>query len=487
MGASGTPRPHLIVVGLGPAGPDLLTGEVRARLEGSAATYLRTARHPAAAALAAPPFVALDHHYEEQASFEEVYRAIVDELLAAAVRHAPEPVVYAVPGSPLVGERTVDLLRAEREERGFTLDVIPALSFLDLAWERVGVDPLAAGVRVVDAAALVTGAGGPTGGGAVLVGQCWSRTVLSDIKLSLAEGADGPDVVLLHHLGLDDEVVARCGWWDLDRTLEPDHLTSLYIPGFPGLSDLQGEMARLEELVLTLRTHCPWDRVQTHGSLMPHLLEEAYEVLDALRALDAADAVGSRGAPTPGVEVHAGGDAVSDHLQEELGDLLFQIAFHARLAEEQGRFTLAGVARSLREKLVHRHPHVFGDGDATTAQQVVTSWEAIKKAGKGRTSVTEGVPLDLPALLLAAKMQRKALSVGLPPDVAGEGGSGAELPGGEATAQSMGEALFAIVALARRGGVDPEQALRDRTLALRDAIVAHEAARGDEADAHQRR
>src|ERR1700691_4995042 len=161
------------------------------------------------------------------------------------------------------------------------------------------------------------------------------------------------------------------------------------------------ERARLANLVETLRARCPWDSVQTHGSLMPHLLEESYEVLDALRELDVAG--GGEAATAPAA-----------HLQEELGDLLFQIVFHARLAEESGRFTLADVARGVHDKLVHRHPHVFGDVAAATADEVRASWEEIKREEKGRSSVTEGIPADLPALLLSTKLQRKALSVGMP-------------------------------------------------------------------------
>ncbi len=125
------------------------------------------------------------------------------------------------------------------------------------------------------------------------------------------------------------------------------------------------------------------------------------------------------------------GDAVTDadafaHLQEELGDLLFQIVFHARLADEEGQFDLADVARGVHDKLVHRHPHVFGDVEADTAEQVVTNWEAIKKSEKGRHSVTEGIPAGLPALMLTTKLARKARSVGVEPDVqAGRGREGA--------------------------------------------------------------
>ena len=246
-------------------------------------------------------------------------------------------------------------------------------------------------------------------------------------------------------------------------------------------------MARLEELVATLRAECPWDRAQTHGSLMPHLLEESYEVLDALGELHGAEAGGERSQ----VAASAG------HLEEELGDLLFQIVFHARLAQEAGRFTLADVARGVHDKLVHRHPHVFGDADAASADEVRANWEQIKRAEKGRSSVTEGIPADLPALLLSTKLQRKALSVGMAGPRPGDAGSDlaarlaalsnrevdpataeadATLDGAdEETGRLVGDLLFEVADVARRLGIDPELALRSRALAFRDGVVAREA------------
>ena len=469
------------MVGLGPAGPEFLTGRARELVAGSGAVFLRTARHPAAAALS--DYVAFDPIYESAATFDEVYATIVEELVEVATTQAPEPVTYAVPGSPLVAERTVELLR--RDPR-VDVTVVPALSFLDLAWERLGIDPLSAGVRLVDAeqfALQFTCDGGPH-----LVAQCWSQDLLSEIKLSTSFDDDlvAPEVVLLSHLGLPDEQVVRVAWWDLDRTLPPDHLTSLYIPALPASATSEGEMGRLEELVATLRAECPWDRVQTHGSLMPHLLEESYEVLDALRELVAAE-----GGDEPSAVAAATG-----HLEEELGDLLFQVVFHARLAEEAGRFTLADVARGVRDKLVHRHPHVFGDADAHTAEEVRANWEEIKREEKGRASVTEGIPSDLPALLLSTKLQKKALSVGLSGLTPGEVGAALEASvaallrretdpkaaaadptldrADEEIAALLGHVLFGVADVARRLGIDPELALRSHALAFRDGVVARE-------------
>ena len=473
------------MVGLGPAGASHLTDEVRALVAGEDPTYLRTERHPAAASLVG--YTALDEIYESAATFDEVYQAIVEVLVKAATAVAPRPVVYAVPGSPLVAERTVDLLRADPR---VDLTVVPGLSFLDLAWERLGVDPLAAGVRLIDAEQLVSE--GLRERGPYLVAQCWSQDLLSEIKLTPSFDDDDeeavPEVVLLHHLGLEDERVIRVGWWDLDRTVVPDHLTSLYLPDVRGVRKTEQEMGGLEDLVATLRAQCPWDRVQTHASLMPHLLEESYEVLDALHELAAAE-------ESVGVSSLDGPVA---HLEEELGDLLFQVVFHARLAQEAGRFTLADVARGVHDKLVHRHPHVFGDGNASTAPQVAANWEAIKREEKGRTSVTEGIPVDLPALSLSTKLARKALSVGMsgpgysqiPADLpawfaallaseADPDAGAADAPLGARDVDRellVGQVLFELANLSRRLGVDPELALRARALALRDSIVAKEAA-----------
>ncbi len=283
--------------------------------------------------------------------------AIVAELIEAAATGGP--VVYAVPGSPNVAERTVVLLAEHpRVASGeVALVVHPSVSFLDIAFARLGVDPVDAGVRLVDAERFAVEAAGERG--PLLVAQCWSRQVLSEVKLSVESTPDEP-VTVLHHLGLPDETVVEVPWDDLDRSFEPDHLTSVWIPQLA--APVAAELVALDELVRTLRERCPWDRRQTHASLGRHLLEESYEVLEAIDALSSVDG----GTDVPMARDHVPGDheatAVA-HLEEELGDLLFQVYFHATLAAEEGRFTLADVARGVHDKLVSRHPHVFGDVD----------------------------------------------------------------------------------------------------------------------------
>jgi MazG family protein len=240
----------------------------------------------------------------------------------------------------------------------------------------------------------------------------------------------------------------------------------------------------------TLRSGCPWDRAQTHATLMPHLVEECYEVLDALAALTDADEAGRVGA--------------FHHLEEELGDLLFQIVFHARLAAEEGAFDLGDVARGIHDKLVHRHPHVFGDVVAESPDVVLDNWETIKKHEKGRRSVTEGIPTNLPALMLSNKLARKARSVGLDPDSASHAASAADglraLAARAATADlhpddplahhapevaaAVGDILFVVADVAQRLGVDAEHALRARALALRDDVVEAESVPDQENDSH---
>ena len=474
------------VVGLGPAGAGLITADTMALMETADAVWLRTRRHPSASAF--PEAGSFDHHYEQGESFDQVYRTVVEDLVAAALGPPPAAVVYAVPGSPNVAERTVTLLREHPAVVGGQVEVRihPSVSFLDLAFARLGVDPATVGVRLVDGESFAIDAAGERG--PLLVAQCWSRAVLSNIKLSVETAPDRP-VTVLHHLGLEDEAVWEVSWDDLDRSFDPDHLTSLWIPQLA--APVAAELMQLDELVRTLRQRCPWDRRQTHGSLSRHLLEESYEVLEAIDAVAAIDGADDRAAidvaDDRADDGGVGEEQVVAHLEEELGDLLFQVYFHATLAAEAGRFTLADVARGIHDKLVSRHPHVFGDVSAETAEDVATSWEAIKKVEKGRSSVTEGIPAALPALAVAAKLQRKALAVGMVlPTVADEAvrvADGVALLGvadtrtaadGEGGAKDdaaeVGDLLFSLVSVARSLGVDPETALRARSAAFRHSV-----------------
>jgi XTP/dITP diphosphohydrolase len=203
--------------------------------------------------------------------------------------------------------------------------------------------------------------------------------------------------------------------------------------------------ARLLDLVTVmdrLRTECPWDREQTHRSLAAYLLEETYETLEAIDAGDLA------------------------HLREELGDLLLQVFFHARVAAEAGAggFTIDDVASGIVDKLVHRHPHVFAGLEVAGVDEVERNWESLKAAEKGRASVLDGIPVALPALALAEKTLGRASRVGVTPSDLGDPGTAAD------GAAGLGGRLLALVVEARTAGVDPEQALRDAVHRLADVV-----------------
>jgi tetrapyrrole methylase family protein/MazG family protein len=411
-------------------------------------SFVRTRRHPSAPL--AGDAESFDRVYEEASSLEEVYRRIVEELVEAAARLGE--VVYAVPGSPLVGEATVAMLRADPRVE---TTVVPSVSFVDLAWDRLGVDPFAEQAVLVDGQRFAEEAAGSAG--PFLVSQCDSTLTLSAVKRAVDAG---PDAVLLQRLGLGDERVQRVAWDDLDRCVVPDHLTCLWVPRLD--EPVAAEMTRFWELVRTLRSECPWDRAQTHQSLARHLVEETYEVLDAIDGL--------------------GGGGGYAHLEEELGDLLFQVGFHANLAAEAGQFDLANVARGIHDKLVARHPHVFGP-----AGSPVPDWEAQKREEKGRSGAMEGVPRHLPALLYASKLQARAASVGFDWDdpvgvrakVAEEldelvAAVAEEGTGGESVAEELGDVLFSVVNLARHLGVDAEGALRSASDKFRRRFSAME-------------
>jgi tetrapyrrole methylase family protein/MazG family protein len=434
--------PLVTVVGIGPGGREHVTVETLRAIDRIPHRYLRTSRHPSADLV--PDATTFDHLYESADHFADVYTAIVEALVAAAVEHGE--ILYAVPGSPLVLERSVRSLLAEDRVR---CDVLPAMSFLDVAWARLGIDPVESAVRLIDGHEFAVAAAGTTG--AVLITHTHDRQVLSDIKLAL-DDADGDEpVVILQGLGTPAEQITRTTWSELDRSVEPDHLTCVYVPalGVP----VGAGYVRFHQLARTLRERCPWDREQTHASLVPYLVEETFELVDALGAL------------VPGEP------ATDEALIEELGDLLYQIEFHATVAEQQGRFSIADVTAGIHDKLVRRHPHVFGTVDAADAGTVVANWEQIKRDEKGRTSVFDGVARSLPALAYAQHVMRKAAKVGFDwPDVTGPLAKVDEelaelreaIADGDAAqvTDELGDLVVAAVNVARHAHVDAELAVR---------------------------
>jgi XTP/dITP diphosphohydrolase len=311
---------------------------------------------------------------------------------------------------------------------------LPAGLLTARAWELVRSAPVFAGADSPQAAALAaTGA---------------SVTVLP--------GTPGEQAAAL--LAAEDPTVLWLAAADGDQRLA--QALSERLVGMASSPVLEAEYgswdppgARLLDAVAVmdrLRTQCPWDAEQTHATLAPYLLEEAYEAHDAIASGDVA------------------------HLREELGDVLFQVVFHARVgADGDPAFDIDDVAAGLVEKLVRRHPHVFADVTVSGSEEVHANWERIKQAEKGRASALDGVPRDQPALALAAKFQSRAERAGVTVDLPVPAGADAEVASDTPDAE-LGATLFALVARARAAGLDPEAALRRATLRYGDAVRAAE-------------
>jgi tetrapyrrole methylase family protein/MazG family protein len=329
----------ITVVGLGPAGLDRLRPhELAVLVDPSATVVVRTTEHPAAFDLGAlRPIVTCDDLYEASADFDEVYKAIVERVITAG-RNGP--VVYAVPGSAIVGERAVARLIAEAQAEGIPCVVIPGESFIDGACAAVGIDPIADGLQILDARELSDPL--PLHLPSFIT-QIDSSFVAGEVALAL--GRTLPEsfaVTMIDRIGDADATLAEMPLGELSRAT-PGPRSTLFVPA----ADVG-----LLGLITTnriLRTECPWDSKQTHHTLVSHLIEETYETVDAIGTLSAA---------APGGELDLGAYAI---LEEELGDLLLQIVFHTTLASEAAAFDIDEVAEGIRRKLVHRHPHVFGD------------------------------------------------------------------------------------------------------------------------------
>jgi tetrapyrrole methylase family protein/MazG family protein len=441
----------ITIVGLGPAGIDQMTIGAWKAVEEAPRVIVRTLAHPAAAEVAAARVVeSCDDLYEEADGFDEVYGQIAARVLEAANSGS---VVYAVPGHPSIAERAVGLIRAGAAARGTDVTILDAPSFLDVLFSRLGVDPLDGGLQVLDARQLARPMllGLPT-----VFAQVDTPLVAGELKGRLLEVLEpGHPVVVAGDVGLESEQVSRVGVEELDR-IPFGPRTSVFVdPGQVGWPGLMATSMRL-------RQECPWDARQTHHSLARHLIEEAYELMEAIAQLPADAPAGDPDLPAY-LEV-----------EEELGDVLLQVVFHSMLAGEAGVFDIESVAEHHRRKLVARHPHVFGvDGgppiEVDGAPEVTRNWEKIKQAEKQRESLMDDVPVAMPGLARAAKLQRRASSVGFdwagPAEVLSvleaELVELAEALGDtEQVEHELGDVLFSIVNLARHLHIDPEMSLR---------------------------
>ncbi len=481
-----TRHPLVTICGLGPGSADLVTAQT-AKLLGAAETvFLRTRHHPSADL--ASGATSFDDIYERADSFADVYREIADRVVDGAL--STGSAVYCVPGSPLILERSVQFLvsRSEVETR-----LLPAISFLDEVWASLRIDPVDEGVRLIDGHRFAVEAAGERG--PLLVAHAHAEWVLSDIKQALVDSGHDDDlaIVVLQRLGTDEEHISEVRLGDLDRSVDADHLTSLFLPRHD--APIAGSLVGSVELMRRLRNECPWDRSQTHGSLRRFLVEEAYEVLDALdRVAELEGDAGSidDGGPMDDTAVEkVEGELIDAYaeLESELGDLLFQILFHARLAAEAGQFDISNVAQTLIDKMIVRHPHVFGTDSPTLFTSPASGqefephdekqWERLKNQDGQRSSVLDGIPRSMPALARSAKIVKRTTSRFGPAD---PGPDLQRLSRHSVDADELGALLLAAVELARRNNLDPELALRRAIDRLESQVRALETS--GEPDSH---
>ncbi|MGU8323787.1 bifunctional methyltransferase/pyrophosphohydrolase YabN [Clostridium perfringens] len=379
----------LKIMGLGPGAYEALTIGALKELKNNKNIYFRTEKHPTVDFLKDEgiKFESYDHAYEKYDSFDDVYKYIAEDLITKI--KDDEDLIYAVPGHPLVAEKSVINLIELCKENNIQYEVLPAVSFVDAMMEALQVDPIE-GVKIIDAFDMKNQILDKRVG--TIITQVYNNFIASEVKLRLLEGyEDDTKIIFVRAAGVEGlESIRKIPLYELDWQEDIDYLTSIYIPKDLGnKKDFQD----LLDIIETLRNPggCPWDREQTHESLKSALLEECYEVIDAIENED------------------------EDALIEELGDVLLQVVFHASIGKEDGYFDIMDVIGGISNKMINRHPHVFGNEEVNTSEQVLVNWDEIKKEEKGIKTLTEemqNIAKSLPATTRAYKVQKKAKKVG---------------------------------------------------------------------------
>lgn len=437
----------LTIIGLGAGDFNQLQMGVYRKLKAAKKLYVRTIDHPVLEELAAEgvKFESFDKVYEKHDAFQPVYAEIANALIEAA---AVEDIMYAVPGHPLVAEQTVQLLIAAADEGKIKLVIEGGQSFIDPIFGALKIDPIE-GFQLLDG----------TGFSMhdinmrqhILIAQVYDTFSASEVKLTLMEKYDDEyPVTVVTAAGSAQEQIVTVPLYELDQSVEVNNLTTVYVPPVKLQEEALKDWTTFRQIIATLRgpNGCPWDQKQTHESLKKYLLEEAHEYLAAI-------------------------DAEDDFAMiEELGDVLLQVFLHAQIGEDEGYFTLEDVLASISEKMIRRHPHVFGDVAVEDADDVVANWEAIKAEEKG----TSDKPLldeeyrASSALQTAFNYQKRAAKVGFDwPDVDGAWDKFDEewqefrqevTKGSNASRlDEFGDVLFTLVNLARFYKLSPEEAM----------------------------
>lgn len=433
----------LYIIGLGPSGLERLTLGSYRRICAAKKIFVRTSEHPCVQELIAEGIhvVSFDEVYATEPSFEAVYDRITEQLREELLKGSE--VVYAVPGHPMVAEKTIQLI-GEKLEQEYEIVIYPAMSFVDEIFRVLKFDPIdGVLIRNYDALKDV----GLTGQEWLIVPQVYNKLIASEVKLDLMTAyPDDAWVYVVQALGTPGEKVDKVPLFEMDHRAY-NHLTTLVLPPNSEVISL----SKLAKVMATLRSDngCAWDREQTHDTLKTCLIEESYEVLDAIEKRD------------------------MYNLCEELGDLLLQVVFHTQLASENRDFELQDVLQGVIQKLIRRHPHVFGTEKAETADDVIITWDRVKQEEKANNNEEAAFfkdPLGLPALMWASATQRRVAKAGFDwPDYEGPWGKVQEelqelkgaLTDGIGIREELGDLMFAIVNLSRFLELDAEEVLRD--------------------------
>lgn len=469
----------ITIVGLGPGKWTDITLQAHTVLSQAAkdrqTVYFRTLKHPTVeplrTALPELRIASFDYVYDESTNWETLYQRIATEVCALAKQ---QPLIYAVPGHPLVGETSVQLILQMAQAQGLSTSIIAGLSFLEPVCGALQLDPLAAGAQLIDATSLVAFDVSELAGKIIptvplLVAQLYNRRLASAVKLALGECyPDEWPVKLVRASGTDaEQTVVEMPLYELDRNNLANHLSTLYVPPLDDLTALRLPET-LRYITMRLRRNpdgCPWDREQTHQTLTHYVIEETYEVVEALEENN------------------------MEKLAEELGDLLLQVYLHAEIARQEGDFSIGDVFEHVSSKLIRRHPHVFGEVKVGGSGQVIQNWEAIKRqeriaAGKDvqTESVLEGVSLAAPALIVSQEYQKRAARLGFDypnlervlAKLAEELQELQEATTPEHQREEMGDVLFMVARAARELHIDAEEALRLSNRKFRQRFQAME-------------
>jgi tetrapyrrole methylase family protein / MazG family protein len=451
-GAMGKVKNEIAIIGLGAGDLNQLPLGVYKKLKQASLCLVRTMDHPVVKELAAEGviFESFDEIYEKHQTFEKVYDEIAEILLKRAELEA---IIYAVPGHPMVAEKTVQLLLEKGPERSISITIEGGQSFLDALFQAVRIDPIE-GFQLLDGTSLSRD--DLHTNQHIIIGQVYDSFVASEVKLTLMEKfPDDHEIFIVKAAGNKGEAVIKIALYELDRQMNQlSNLTSVYVPPFKNDAGRYQEFSMLREIISELRgpNGCPWDIKQTHESLKSYLIEEAYELIDAIDQKDIDGMIG------------------------ELGDVLLQIMLHSQIAEDEGMFTIDDVVEGISAKMVRRHPHVFGDVKVNGTEDVLKNWQKIKdeeKAGetnKGKSLLDE-VGKTLPSLIRGFELQKRAAKVGFDwKDVTGAWSKVkeeiAELEiefkkdrNAEDIKNELGDLFFALVNVSRFYGIQPEEAM----------------------------